>query len=342
MASLAHSITRWLGNAATPHVDMDRMVAALAERLVHGVPPAEVIKGAVDAGIPQDVVSAQVARLTGHPLFAVARRSRQRLTWRDWWLGARQSMEIARVGKLQIARASALSRTNFLEQFFWTNRPVVIEGFGHDWPALTRWNEQYLASACGDELVEVMMRRETARVPEQNTADKLRTEMRFREFIELVYHGGRSNDYYLVSRNRFFERGATAALLHDLPASDLVDTQDTSGGVKFWFGPAGTVTPLHYDDRNNLILQVVGRKTVRLYSPLVSKYMNQVQHWYAGRDPGLAIPQVPGDPADIKFDLNPGDALFIPVGWWHAIDAHDVSITLAFVNFGVPNEYPWV
>jgi ribosomal protein L16 Arg81 hydroxylase len=33
------------------------------------------------------------------------------------------------------------------------------------------------------------------------------------------------------------------------------------------------------------------------------------------------------------FDLNPGEALFIPVGWWHHVRALDVSISVSFTNF---------
>jgi ribosomal protein L16 Arg81 hydroxylase len=113
--------------------------------------------------------------------------------------------------------------------------------------------------------------------------------------------------------------------------------------VRLWFGPGGTRTPLHYDDKNNLIVQVAGRKRVFLYSPLYSETMRQTRPWYAHHDIAdgdtlwnKALPKT----SAAELVLEPGDALFIPVGWWHAIEALEVSMTLAFVDFGVPNEFP--
>ena len=39
--------------------------------------------------------------------------------------------------------------------------------------------------------------------------------------------------------------------------------------------------------------------------------------------------------------LHPGEALFIPVGWWHQVLAVDTSISLAFTNFIRRNRFDW-
>jgi len=72
--------------------------------------------------------------------------------------------------------------------------------------------------------------------------------------------------------------------------------------------------------------------------------MKQTQWWFASVDPDVEAPLIssPGGvgPAEIRIHLAAGDALFIPVGWWHALEAQNVSATLSFIDFGVPNDYP--
>merc|ERR1739845_17699 len=42
---------------------------------------------------------------------------------------------------------------------------------------------------------------------------------------------------------------------------------------QLFFGPRGTVTPLHYDPYENMFCQVVGSKYVRLYGPAEASRM---------------------------------------------------------------------
>lgn len=109
---------------------------------------------------------------------------------------------------------------------------------------------------------------------------------------------------------------------------------DESVAPTMWLGNAAIVAP-HYDVHDNIACVVMGRRKFTLFPP------EQIANLYVG--PTLNAPGgVPISMVDLKkpdFDqypnfkealavaqvatLEPGDAIFIPTPWWHAVEALD-------------------
>jgi len=134
-------------------------------------------------------------------------------------------------------------------------------------------------------------------------------------------------------------------LLNDIVIfPQYLDPENLEGGVFLWFGPQGTLTPLHHDVLNVLMAQVLGRKRVTLIASTQLRYVYNEFGVYSEVD--CEKPDWERFPAfqyarPQTVILNPGEALFIPVGWWHQVRALDLSVTVSFSNFVFQNRYEW-
>jgi ribosomal protein L16 Arg81 hydroxylase len=212
------------------------------------------------------------------------------------------------------------------------------------WRAMTAWTPEYLKSVAGDQMVEVMTGREADPRYERN-ARTHRRNLRFADYIDMVYSGKVTNDYYLVANNAFFQRPEMQPLLEDFTAFPEY-LNHTAGGRQcfLWFGPAGTVTPLHHDTSNILLAQVAGRKRYRLIPSSQWQYVYNSEGVFSDVDcenPDLNRHPKFRNVSITDIVVEPGEVLFMPVGWWHHVRALDVSMTVSFTNFVFPNYFTW-
>lgn len=134
-------------------------------------------------------------------------------------------------------------------------------------------------------------------------------------------------------------------LLRDFPIPIYRVGEGRLYSVMFWFGPRYSVSPLHFDPLDNLLIQFVGRKRVFLFpsdDPASSIGNVEKSMWhYAGSDMGQKntspvniedvdlnkFPRFSQAPEALECILKPGDILFIPKRWWHHVRSLDTSVS---------------
>jgi len=243
-----------------------------------------------------------------------------------------------------IERRSHLSSQEFLEKYYTQNTPVILTDILARWPAMSLWTPEYFKQKYGQVLVEVQVNRNSNPKYELEKS-KHKKVMPFAEYVDWVLTGGETNDYYMVATNENLFKAELKDLLKDIiPWPEYLDRSANSCKPYLSFGPAGTITPLHYDPLNLFLAQIYGRKLVKMISPNQKHLVYNHASAYSEVDlNNIDYAKYPRfkDVNLIEIILNPGEVLFLPVTWWHYVKALEISISINLTNFIWPNNYNW-
>jgi Cupin-like domain len=108
--------------------------------------------------------------------------------------------------------------------------------------------------------------------------------------------------------------------------------------INLWMNVSVARTGLHYDQYNNILVVLRGRKIVSLVSPqyLVSTHAaylvgsGEANHSLASSAAELVEANILHSDHVQTTVLHAGDALFIPEGWWHDVISDECSMALNF------------
>jgi hypothetical protein len=309
----------------------------IAENLILGGHPEALIGIMIQSGIVEASARAEMDAALRSPYLRGVSRLHNRLAKRDWVLRIQQRLN--RLGPNEVPRRERLSGAAFLDEHYRRNEPVIITGMLDDCVAREKWTYDYLIGQLGGREVEVQFGREADPNYEMNSSSH-RRRMPFGEYVAMVRDSGPTNDFYMTANNDGRNREALQELMADLPP--LAEYLERGRGGFFWFGPAGTITPFHHDLTNNFMIQIAGRKRVRLIAPCDTPNVYNQRHCYSqvdGRNIDLQrFPMMASVPV-IECVLEPGEILFLPVGWWHFVEALDVTITVSTTHFLWDNDF---
>lgn len=260
------------------------------------------------------------------------------LARREWILDVMERQRSLSPVAGALMRCEGISGEQFRDHFYAASRPCVIAGAIADWPALGKWTPDYLRETVGSAPVEFQGKREGAGDFEL-AKDRHKQVLPFDQYLDLIERNP-GNDAYVTAYNNSANQAAFAPLMADIrPISQLLGPEP---GM-LWVGPAGTFTPLHFDLTNNLLIQITGRKRLLLVSPSQTKLLANRRHVFSDvhdlEDAACMArhPQAQGVRPYI-VTLEPGDMLFIPVGWWHQVRSLDFSVMMTCTNFLWPND----
>lgn len=314
----------------------------IAENKLHDNSDDSIIQAMLQNGIDFQIAIQEVNRIAADPSFFAGRNFVQLLRKLQSILEINQKLAELSPNFGKIERRSRLSRQEFLENYYAKNTPVILTDMMNDWPAMSSWSPDYLKTKYGDVQVEIQSNRNSDPDYEIN-CEQHKKRVRLSEYVDMVASGGESNDYYIVANNSNLDREELKGLLDDIHMfPEFLDESNTQGRVFFWFGPAGTITPLHHDPINLMMAQVYGRKRWRLISPNQTPLLYNYVGVFSKVDcenPDYNRYPLFKDVNIIETVLEPGEVIFIPVGWWHQVKALDISISLSFINFVFPNFY---
>ncbi|KAF8941649.1 Lysine-specific demethylase 8 [Haplosporangium gracile] len=251
--------------------------------------------------------------------------------------------------------------------------PIIITGGFDHWPARERWTDlDILCRTAGpDRLVPIEI---GSQYTDEQWTQRLVT---MREFIQMYIlrqkdsgpiNGGKDGTKakatteeigYLAQHDLFAQIPRLRRDI-DIPDYCMIGPHDQEGYnppddvlLNAWFGPRGTVSPMHTDPYHNLLAQVVGRKYIRLYAPKETSklycYGNESQDEAEGEGEGEGGSSMLGNTSQVNVEepdlkrhprfaeaeyletiLAPGELLYIPFQWWHYIRSLSTSFSVSF------------
>ena len=200
--------------------------------------------------------------------------------------------------------------------------PLVIAGAVANSIAVRKWSPRGLATRF-DTTVPAALDLPGGRSPYMDAQAAHSAQIPFSELIDRIERG--ESCYLAQASLERFE-----GLEGDLDLSAL--TAVPRYGVNLWVG-GQTRSGLHFDSADNVLVQIYGRKCAILVAPKHVRALRVVRD--VPSKSSLSPDEIESDrdgPLSRierwRTTLDPGDALYIPRGWWHYLASPGASISV--------------
>jgi hypothetical protein len=239
-------------------------------------------------------------------------------------------------GTVEVIDALAISKEDFTRRYVNRNRPCLVKNAVRHWPAFQKWQRlDYLkthsrnsAVVVRSQIVSEVIGWSNPQVRAELTeyANTVYREVPFHQFLDDLSVG----DTPLVADScRFSEGSAIEQMKEDVGGLPFMPQLGKSRHYpphrSFLYRNSYTDWHFHVVDET-FMAQVVGAKEVLLLPPDEASWralrpvIEEAGYLYdidTGRFPGTRKLRA------LRTVVEPGDALYIPVYWWHAVQSTD-------------------
>ena len=231
----------------------------------------------------------------------------------------------------QIDRHAGLGRQQLERDYLYALRPVILTDAIAHWKALGRWSPQFFKKEYGHLQIEVdgeamslsdLVDRVEAST-DDNPAPYLRNQVLAKWPPELTADVTPMPDCTRPNwlESRFFPSGKSLS------------------SVEVYIGGQGAQFPvLHYDGLHThaFLMQLYGDKEYIVFSPEQARFLYPADGRVANKSriTDLLHPDLEAFPLfdqaeGVRFQLHPGETLFVPSGWWHTARILGPSVTVS-------------
>ncbi|NWB85762.1 cupin-like domain-containing protein [Pseudomonas gingeri] len=239
-------------------------------------------------------------------------------------------------GPVEVIDALTISREEFTRRYVNHNRPCLVKNAVRHWPAFEKWQRlDYFKTHSRNNPVVVRSKIVSEVIGWSNPevkatlteyAGTVYREMPFHEFLDEL---GQGSDPLVADSCRFSEGSAIEQMKNDVGGlpfmPQLSKSRHYPSHRSFLYRNSYTDWHFHVVDET-FMAQVVGAKEVLLLPPdetswrALQPVVEEAGYLYdidTRRFPGTRGLQA------LRTVVEPGDALYIPVYWWHAVQSMD-------------------
>lgn len=221
-----------------------------------------------------------------------------------------------RLNLIEIERVKTISKNDFIQNYVKPQIPLVIEKLVDDWPAVQRWDFDYIKEKVGDRVVPLYDDRP---VDYKEGFNEPHARLKMSDYIDLLQT--EPTRYRIFLYNILKE---VPELQHDFHFPDL-GLRLMKKLPMLFFGGEDSFTFMHYDiDLANILhFHFQGKKKCILFPPGEEKHLYKVPYslithesidfYNPDFDKWPALKNAKG----FRTELTHGQVLYMPEGYWH-------------------------